>query len=176
MTNRRTPKPDVVNPPQRMVFGAALRQARLDAGLTQEDLAERLGMRRPTPISSWERSAHVPEPGTIKRLADAIGCPPAKLLRGVVTPYDELREYTASPAADSNGALTDDDREWLALGRAAGAPLRRSLAAMLIEVIRERADPVGRPRLDVVPSRPARRSSGAATAKANDRGTPRPSE
>ncbi len=42
-----------------MTAGAALRRARLSAGLTQQQLAQRWGTRQAT-ISHWERSADLP--------------------------------------------------------------------------------------------------------------------
>jgi len=48
-----------------------LRDARVAAGLTQEDVAERLGMSQ-SAVSTWESGAAVPGRGTIARLADLL--------------------------------------------------------------------------------------------------------
>jgi transcriptional regulator with XRE-family HTH domain len=113
-----------------------LREARDAAGLTQQQLAEKLGFKRTTPISLWERSPHVPEPRTIAKLAAAIGCAPAVLLRDVVTPYDALRGTTTVAAANGTPVLSApeplsaEDEEWLAVGRALSRlHLRRSALA-----------------------------------------------
>jgi transcriptional regulator with XRE-family HTH domain len=125
-----------MTPPIPRSFGANLREARREAGLTQQTLAERLGYQRPATICQWERDgAHLPEPETIVKLATAIGCKPAALLRDVITPYDALRGSTrpAPPAS----ALSAEDEQWLAIGRAIGRGLRRSTVALLEETIRD---------------------------------------
>lgn len=81
-------------------FGANLRAAREAAKLTQQDVATKLGFSRTTGISLWERSEHLPEADTIIKLAAAIGCTPATLMAGVVTPYDRLRGYAVTVALD----------------------------------------------------------------------------
>src|SRR4030095_5518490 len=78
-------------------FGGNLREARRAAGLTQEQLAKRLRFKRTTPISLWERSGRLPAPHTVVKLAAALGCAPADLLKNVVTPYDALRGQSAPP-------------------------------------------------------------------------------
>src|SRR5215469_7924823 len=61
-----------------LTFGAALRRARLAAGLSQEELAERAHLSRET-ISTLERGTrHVPRKDTIDLLADALGLAPAE--------------------------------------------------------------------------------------------------
>ena len=119
-------------PPRRTTFGANLRRVRLDAGVTQAELARRLGLKRPTPISLWERSAAVPAPDTVARVARALNVSPAVLLRGVVTPYDALRD-APPPAAEPAFPGQED---WITAGRVAGPALRRSLRAMIAEVAR----------------------------------------
>jgi len=62
---------DVEVAPQR--FGQLLKQRRLAAGLTQEELAERAGLSVPS-ISNLERGvAHTPRKETLRLLADALG-------------------------------------------------------------------------------------------------------
>lgn len=137
--------------PDRTTFGVNLRKARIAAGLTQEQLARRLSMKRTTPISLWERSTTIPEPRTIKRLATALAVTPASLLLHVITPLDLLRGYAVIPPPDV--AQTESDatitplgaelQQWVELGVQAGDGLRRSIAAMLVEVISERAQTGG---------------------------------
>ena len=121
-------------------FGANLREARTRAGLTQDALAKRLGFKRTTPISIWERSHDLPKPATITRLAAALHCSTAVLLRDVETPYDVLRGTTSPPVlTHEQGVLTADDVRWLELGRAlvqAGKALHRSFVTLIEETLR----------------------------------------
>src|SRR5262245_49891347 len=91
-------------------FAFNLRQARERLKLTQEALAHRLGFKRTTPISQWERDENlIPEPRTIERLAAALEMSPAQLLDGVVTPLERLRGSTAVVAladVEARGALS----------------------------------------------------------------------
>lgn len=103
-------------------FGHNLREARLAARLTQDALAQRLGFHRATAISLWERSAHVPEPRTIRKIAAAIGCSAKVLMRNVVTEYDALRHTAIVLTPDEVVALearqlSDDDDKLLACWR-----------------------------------------------------------
>jgi transcriptional regulator with XRE-family HTH domain len=61
-------------------FGWNLRIARQRAGLTQQDLADRLGIKQ-SGISLWERGLCVPKPASIARLAKALEIEPSELLR-----------------------------------------------------------------------------------------------
>lgn len=55
-----------------MIIGPYLRAARLDAGLTQEDLAFMLGKNKSS-ISAWERNRYQPDPDTLRDLAAILG-------------------------------------------------------------------------------------------------------
>jgi transcriptional regulator with XRE-family HTH domain len=72
-------------------FGENLRRIRKSRRLTQEELAERLGLKGTTPVSLWESRAAIPRPETVVRIAQALACQPSELLQGVETPYDRLR-------------------------------------------------------------------------------------
>jgi len=61
-------------------FGWNLRIARQRAKLTQQGLADRLGIHQ-SGVSAWERGSCVPKPKSINRLADALGVEPSELLR-----------------------------------------------------------------------------------------------
>jgi len=82
-----------------------VQRLRKAAGLTQEDLAKTLGLKKPSPISLMEgRRKHViPKPSSIRRLAKALHVEPWQLLEGVETEYDRLR------AGDPARAKTVDD-------------------------------------------------------------------
>ena len=47
-------------------------KARLAAGLTQEQLAARMGITQQT-VANWERGARNPKLATIRKIADALG-------------------------------------------------------------------------------------------------------
>jgi len=149
-------------------FGDNLRTIRQRQGLTQEDLARRLGYERPTPISIWEKGPEIPTPKTIVKLATGLVCSPAELLLGVVTPYDALRgsiEPTGSAAAGGI-VLRDDEKRLLRTYRMLSADRRAEVLEYVLFVARL----VRR----LAPHTPARepseseRSSGAPT----DGGTP----
>jgi transcriptional regulator with XRE-family HTH domain len=72
-------------------FGQNLRALRKRAGLSQSDVAQRMKLESQALISLWETGRNLPEPDSIQRLANAIGCHTSELLIGVVTPYDKLR-------------------------------------------------------------------------------------
>jgi transcriptional regulator with XRE-family HTH domain len=63
-------------------FGSRVRAARLEAGLTQEALAERAGLHS-TYISNTERGYSGPNLYAIVRLAEGLGLDPAELMRGL---------------------------------------------------------------------------------------------
>jgi transcriptional regulator with XRE-family HTH domain len=63
-------------------FGANLREARTEAGLTQEALAYAAGLHR-TEISLLELGGREPRLGTIVRLARGLGIDAAQLVRGI---------------------------------------------------------------------------------------------
>jgi transcriptional regulator with XRE-family HTH domain len=61
-------------------FGRNLRRAREQAGLTQEEVAERSGVHS-TEISRMERGMRDPRVSTLERLAKALEISPGDLLR-----------------------------------------------------------------------------------------------
>ena len=60
-------------------LGARLRALRLEAGLTQAELARRTGIHRPN-IARVEAGRHTPSLETVSRLAHAIGIPTSRVL------------------------------------------------------------------------------------------------
>jgi DNA-binding XRE family transcriptional regulator len=60
-------------------LGARLRELRLEAGLTQAELARRTGIHRPN-IARVEAGRHTPSLETLARLASAIGVPTTRVL------------------------------------------------------------------------------------------------
>jgi len=84
-------------------FGENLKRLRLERGITQEALAERLKLKRQTTVSAWEKGRRTPKPSTIKRIAAQVGCDPAELLEGVETDYDRLRGAVSPTPEKANG-------------------------------------------------------------------------
>ena len=64
----------------RLVFGNNIRACRERAGLTQEELAKRMGCTQ-SYISQIEQLDARPTLGTLQKLAEAIGCPVSDLVR-----------------------------------------------------------------------------------------------
>lgn len=63
-------------------FAANLRQARIDAGISQEELGYRCELHR-TEISLLERAGREPRLSTMVKLAGALGTTPAALCEGI---------------------------------------------------------------------------------------------
>lgn len=66
----------------KFAFGAAVRQRRLQAGLTQEQLGFEADLRR-TYVSIIELGQQQPSLGTVFKLAKALGVSPAQLINDV---------------------------------------------------------------------------------------------
>ena len=67
-----------------MTFGENLQFLRKRAGMTQEGLAEKMGVSRQS-VSKWESNAAYPETDAILRLCDLFHCDMDTLLRGDVS-------------------------------------------------------------------------------------------
>jgi len=64
-----------------LLFGRNVRALRVRAGLSQEELAFRAGMKR-TYLSDLERGTRNPSVRALGRLADALSVAPDELLKG----------------------------------------------------------------------------------------------
>ena len=58
----------------------SIRSAREVAGLTQQDLADKLNIGRST-VAMWETGGIMPRVGTLKRLSIVLGCSTDELLK-----------------------------------------------------------------------------------------------
>lgn len=67
--------------PDRSKLGERLRKFRKKAGLTQEELAERVGVHFIS-VSRWENGVDVPKTLKLKKLASALGVSEVELLNG----------------------------------------------------------------------------------------------
>jgi transcriptional regulator with XRE-family HTH domain len=56
--------------------GALIKQYRLDAGLSQGDLAKKLGYTTPQFVSNWERELCQPPAASLGKIAEILGCEP----------------------------------------------------------------------------------------------------
>lgn len=70
-----------------------IKEARLTAGITQEELAARMRVDRST-VTKWENGQSNPKVPVLLKLADILGCTVDELLR----PQAEEKEKTATPA------------------------------------------------------------------------------
>jgi transcriptional regulator with XRE-family HTH domain len=71
MTDIRVKDPDR---PLHELLGSRMQQARLDAGYTQEELAQKLGV-TPITLSRWETGARYPSFEMLERFAEAVDKP-----------------------------------------------------------------------------------------------------
>lgn len=80
---------------QRLAIGAAFRAARELRGLSQPQLAQKIG-KRPATISDIERGVNTPDTETLLAAADALGCSVDALLGRADLPNRESLEDVAS--------------------------------------------------------------------------------
>lgn len=64
---------------ERLEFKDLIRRLRMERGLSQAELAERLGMAQRT-VSSWETGDALPRPRVIRKLAQILNYPEADLM------------------------------------------------------------------------------------------------
>lgn len=62
-----------------MTLGQRIKAARKKAGLTQLQVGQRMGANSYQAVASWEKGLRNPKYDTLKRLAEAIGCPLSEL-------------------------------------------------------------------------------------------------
>ncbi len=82
----------------KMTIGSRIKAARQAAGLTQADLAAKIGSNHYQIISQYERGTRTPKYETIGKIADALGVPVAKLfgIGGTTISRDDDLEALAS--------------------------------------------------------------------------------
>ena len=61
------------------LLGDFLRDARINAGLSQRDVSDRLGYQSPQYVSNWERGLTTPPGRTLRKLADLYQIPADEL-------------------------------------------------------------------------------------------------
>ena len=82
-----------------MTVGERIKKRRLELGLSQDELAARLGLKSKSTVCKMERPGSNPTTETIISYADALGCDPRWLMWG--NPLDIEEDIT----------LTDQERE-----------------------------------------------------------------
>ncbi|MEM9552646.1 MAG: helix-turn-helix transcriptional regulator [Acidobacteriota bacterium] len=88
-------------------LGAEIARKREAAGLTQRDLADRLGQAAISSVSAWETGSRGISVENLVRVARALGAHPERLLVAALGPdgtgefvHDELREEVEDAAGD----------------------------------------------------------------------------
>lgn len=99
----------VLRPSERGQVAGLIRQARVDAGLSQAGLAERLGTAQSV-VSRWERGADEPRLGTLARILAA--CDRILVLRAEEDGVDraQIRQQLAMSPADRLASATNLSR------------------------------------------------------------------
>ena len=92
-------------------FAKRLRQARLDASITQDELAKKMNVSKST-ISMWENGNRTPSVGVLLSLAEAVKTTPAYLSGGSVRiadgqAYPSYSFKDADASSDSIGKLIE---------------------------------------------------------------------
>jgi transcriptional regulator with XRE-family HTH domain len=145
----------------RRVDGAALRQARLKAGLTMSEVAEAVGVADGARIGAWEHGLEQPHPRFIPQLAKVVKLPVTALLvgKGLEPSLADLRltkGLTLTELASSAG-IPRTTCHRLEQGVSARVPDQASLSALasaldsssdavLAAIVRVRADRGANPR------------------------------
>lgn len=104
-----------------MDLGANIRRVRLQAGLTQKELGERIGVEGNT-ISDWERGRSEPQAKMILAIAEACNVPVSELFRPA---QDEEQQQVAKAAPPKDG------NEWLDVFRMLASALEKQSEANL---------------------------------------------
>ena len=91
-------------------LGGQLRKYRLDAGLSQTQLAEEVGVAQ-TRISEYERGIHVPNEATLRQIAKVLNVRPALIFEatewGAVLPIGDKRRQQLARLEEPEWELFD---------------------------------------------------------------------
>lgn len=93
--------------------GALIRRLRLELGITQQELADKLGVTDKA-VSKWERGIGCPDPSLLSALADALNVEVGTLLAGKIIPngrtsgnMKKLRFYVCPECGNIITSMTD---------------------------------------------------------------------
>jgi len=124
-------------------FGQNVRRLRKQSGLSQGDLAAKMGVKQGT-LSDWERDRRgLPEAPTLLKVAKAMGCSVDDLLVGVDADYD-LSRHTASPDSPHADAASSRHAALAALQDATRA-IATAVEALARQTPKARAGAATRP-------------------------------
>lgn len=112
-----------------MTTGERIRQARKSAGMTQAELAHKLGISA-AGIAQWENDLRNPKIETLRKLADALGVTPGYLLYGDTDPV----QRSLFDAEDTAKALKGELQKSLETGKITPA-LTNGKAAKALSVL-----------------------------------------
>ena len=91
-----------------MTFASNLRQLRKERGMSQDELAEKLGYKSFTTIQKWESGVSEPSMEKVKAIADIFGVTIEQLVNGSVEPQERFtgssKTLTLVPPAKSASA------------------------------------------------------------------------
>lgn len=93
-------------------IGRAIAQARLQRGLTQEQVAERLGVEQET-ISRFERGAVLPPLGRLAELSDLLAVPMAQFVQAGSTRLADQAQEVSDQLAELAPADRELVRRWV---------------------------------------------------------------
>jgi len=122
----RTTKPSAKASKVRRSFGESLRQALSDRNMSQQELAERLGLNSQSVISQWISSTHEPSPTRVFAIEQQLDLQPGQLARLLgYLPVDAVPALDVPSAVAADPNLSDQQKEavlavYQALARPAG--------------------------------------------------------
>ena len=96
-----------------MTTGQQIKAARQKAGMTQAQLAEKLGIPYQS-IGQWERDARNPKLDTLKRIADALNITVQELI-GIPKWVDEKKIWEMPDVSEQGRKTTDEIQGWFDL-------------------------------------------------------------
>jgi transcriptional regulator with XRE-family HTH domain len=103
-------------------FGDNLEAQRKRLGWSQETLAKKMGLKRPSTVQAWEKGRRTPKIGSVRRIAAALGCDPGALMHDVPDAYSAVRDDAEGLIAEAIAILRavslEDRRHFVALLRA----------------------------------------------------------
>ncbi|MBR5258258.1 MAG: helix-turn-helix transcriptional regulator [Clostridia bacterium] len=85
-------------------IGQFIRQGRLDIGLTQEEMGDRLGVTAQS-VSNWERGESLPDISILPDLAQTLGCSADDILSGGRTLHPGQRRVTVAQMQEALRAV-----------------------------------------------------------------------
>lgn len=94
-----------------MTIGENIKAARKKAGMTQKDLAKKLGIPYQG-ISQYERGVRNPKIATVKKIAEALNISPTELMSGELLAKYDILEILASEIRDDMIRQAETPEEW----------------------------------------------------------------